>query len=270
MFRNTGFVIATGVLFLHATSPLVAQTGTLVGTVIADSLGTPVAGAQLTIPSLGLRAIANYLGEFRFSRLPAGMLTIDVHRLGFAAFSDTVTVAANAPTNRDFQMKTQFARLDSVRVTAPERKYISPGLAEFEERRKEGHGYFVSEEVLRKNNERSMLDVVMGNVPGLTRLRTSPRKPNESYVGTMRKCAAGPAILNCKGQSSSCPVTLYIDGHMVYSGAADHDQDVPDLGAFAVRDYAGVEYYPGGATTPVKYNATDSGCGLLILWTRER
>ena len=270
MFRNTNSVIVAGVLCLLATSPIVAQTATLVGIAIADSLGTPVAGAEVSIVSLGLRATTNYLGEFRFSRLPAGRITINVRRLGFVPMSDTVTLAENAATNREFQLNTQVARLDSVRVTEPERKYISPGLTEFEERRKEGRGYFVSEEVLRKNNERSMLDVIVANVPGLTRLRTNPRKPSEYYVGTTRKCAAGPAILACKGQSPSCPVTLYIDGHMLYSAAPGRDQDLPDLTSFAVRDYAGVEYYPGGATAPVKYNATDSGCGLLILWTRER
>jgi hypothetical protein len=32
----------------------------------------------------------------------------------------------------------------------------------------------------------------------------------------------------------------------------------------------GVEYYAGGATMPPQYNGTDSGCGVLLLWTRER
>jgi hypothetical protein len=240
-----------------------AQSATLSGTV-ADSLGNAVGGAEVSIVSLGLRATTNYLGEFKFTRLPAGAAIVSVRRLGFVPFSDSVTLVADIITNREFQLATQVARLDSVKVTAQERKYISPGLAEFEERRKEGHGYFVGEDEMRKNDERAMIDLVVGHVPGLNRFRMVG---NKMYVATMRKCAAGPAILNCRG-TSVCPVTLYIDGLVVYT--ADRGQDAPDLSSYRVRDFTGVEYYPGGASIPVKYNATDSGCGLLILWTRER
>jgi hypothetical protein len=242
-----------------------AQTATFAGTVVGDSSGHAVGGAEVSIPKLGLRATTNYLGEFRFNRLPDGQVILQIRRLGFVPFTDTVTLAAGQQTNREYQLAVQVATLDSVAVTAPERKYISPGLAEFEERRKAGHGYFVSEETLRRNDERAMIDVVVGQVPGLSRFRVYP---NRFYVGTTRKCAPGPAILNCRGQQSHCPVTLYIDGHVIYT--ATQGGEIPDLASFRVREYAGVEYYPGGATVPAKYNATDSGCGLLILWTRER
>jgi hypothetical protein len=65
-------------------------------------------------------------------------------------------------------------------------------------------------------------------------------------------------------------VTLYIDGHVVYTAAQNNGEPPPDLSAFHGRDYAGVEFYPGAASIPAKYNGTDSGCGLLGLWTREK
>jgi len=37
-----------------------------------------------------------------------------------------------------------------------------------------------------------------------------------------------------------------------------------------VDQFAGVEFYPGGATIPSQYNKTGSSCGVLLLWTRER
>jgi hypothetical protein len=37
-----------------------------------------------------------------------------------------------------------------------------------------------------------------------------------------------------------------------------------------VSDLAGVEFYPETGTGPPEYNATGSGCGTLLLWTRER
>jgi hypothetical protein len=268
VFRH--FTSAVGGLALPAlgAAALAAQTATLGGTVVADSLGHPVTGADVSIPSLGRRTTTNYLGEFKFSALPGGLLVVSVRRLGFAPFRDTVTIVDGRLSNRDFQLVEQARQLDSVTVTAPERKYISPGLAEFEERRKQGHGHFISEEVLRKSEDHGLVELVLGQIPGLSRFNPDPRRPTATFVRTTRKCAAGPAILGCRGGSSACPVTLYLDGQMIYSAA--RGDDVPDLNLFHVRDYAGIEYYAGGATAPLKYNVTDSGCGLLLLWTRER
>jgi hypothetical protein len=36
------------------------------------------------------------------------------------------------------------------------------------------------------------------------------------------------------------------------------------------NQFAAVEYYPGGASVPAEYNSTGGGCGVLLLWTRER
>ena len=46
--------------------------------------------------------------------------------------------------------------------------------------------------------------------------------------------------------------------------------DIPDMGGFQINDYAAVEYYAGGATVPLQYNQTGGGCGVLVLWTREK
>jgi hypothetical protein len=132
VFRNICSLIAALAL---STSSLAAQTAMLGGTIAGDSLGHPVGGAEVSIPSLGLKTTTNYMGEFRFSHLPAGLLTINIRHLGFAPLSDTVTVSADAPTNRDFQLSAQATTLDSVKVTEAKPANISPGLAEFEERR---------------------------------------------------------------------------------------------------------------------------------------
>ena len=43
-----------------------------------------------------------------------------------------------------------------------------------------------------------------------------------------------------------------------------------NLQQMRVDQFAGVEFYPGGATIPSQYNKTGSSCGVLLLWTRER
>jgi len=192
-----------------------------------------------------------------------------VRHVGFAPLYDTITVADGARIEREFMLSEQATQLDSVRVTAAVRKNISPALTDFEARRKSGFGHFITEDELRKNDDRQLLDVIVGRIPGTKSFPVSKHQ-NVFYIASGRQCAPGPAIINCKpGQANFCPVTLYVDGIMVYdaSGVAI---DPPDMRNYDIRHYAAVEYYAGGATTPVKYNATSSGCGVLLLWSRER
>ena len=249
-------------------SPVRAQTGVLTGRVVRDASGTELAGADISIPGLQRSTTANYRGEFRLDRLPAGRYAVSIRAVGFAPLSDTVTFGEGARVDREFLLDQKIQTLDTVTTAAPERKYISPGLQEFEERRKGGHGYFISEEALRKEDNRNMLNVVTGRIPGLTRFRL-PR--SGYYIGTARKCAAGPTILACRNGPNFCPVTLYINGSLIFDASNTKDPaDFPNIESFRPEDYAGVEFFPGGSTTPVKYNATSSGCGTLLLWTRER
>ena len=249
--------------------PLGAQSAVLTGTVVRDSSGAPIADAEVSIPSLNRSTRTNYRGEFRLNALPAGALAVVVRLPGFAPLTDSITFADGARIDREFSLRAQPVTLDTVRTSTPERKYISPNLRDFEERRTSGRGgYFIDDSTLRKEQNRPMLNILMGRIPGLTRVRVPP---NRVFVGTARKCAAGPELLNCKGSNSACPVTLYVDGVRVFDAAnSPLPSDVPDLGLFRPEEYAGIEYYPGGASLPAKYGAASSGCGVLLLWSRER
>ena len=54
------------------------------------------------------------------------------------------------------------------------------------------------------------------------------------------------------------------------SPTRDQLMKIPDLNGFAVNQLAGLEFYAAGASIPPQFNATDDGCGTLLLWTRER
>ena len=267
--RNVAY--AAGFLLTVIPGIVVAQTGRLAGTVMRDSSGTALASAEVTLPDLKRSTTSNYRGEFSLSGLPAGRHAVVIRRLGFAPLIDTVAIQAGSTVDREFVLLETAVQLDSVRVAAPERKYISPHLQEFDERRKLGFGHFITEEELRKEDNRSFVNVIASRVPGIRVFRPDPRNPSSEYLGSTRKCGDGPAILSCKGGGSYCPVTMYIDGVVVFNGATEKERAfIPDLGKYATNQYAGVEFYAGAATIPPKYNMTGSGCGVLLLWTRER
>jgi hypothetical protein len=64
-------------------------------------------------------------------------------------------------------------------------------------------------------------------------------------------------------------VAVFIDGVRIYD-ASMGAMNRPDFNRINVREYAAVEFYPGGASLPMQYNSTGSDCGTLLLWTRER
>ena len=68
----------------------------------------------------------------------------------------------------------------------------------------------------------------------------------------------------------ACWVSVFVDGVRIYDRGSNKDTPPPDLTRLHTRDYDGVEFYSGGATVPAEYNTTGGGCGVLLLWTRER
>lgn len=247
-------------LALTAGVPSAAQTAMLTGSVMRDSAGHQLAAAEVLLPDLNRRVTANWAGEFKVGQLPAGRHAIVIRHVGFAPLMDTIDVADGAKLDREFILVEAPTKLDEVQVKAPEKKYVSPGLQEFEERRKAGAGHFIDEEVMRKNNERRLIDVIAGNMPGI----------NTFFVKTGGSIMKEFLSSGRKSGNGQCPVTVYLDGLRIYDAAKDLPDQMPDLSRYNTRDYAAVEYYSGGATVPLRYNATSSGCGVLLLWTRER
>jgi hypothetical protein len=227
----------------------------LTGTVMRDSAGHQLAAAEVVMPDLNRRATTNWSGEFKLGQLPAGRYAIVIRHVGFAPLTGTVDIAPGANVDREFVLSEVPAKLDEVQIKAPERKYISPGLQEFEERRKAGFGHFIDEAEMRRSNERRLIDV-LAELPGISRF----------FKGSTEYLSSGRG----GGKGGVCPITLYLDGVRVYDSAKDIPAQMPDLSRFNTREYAAVEFYAGGATVPLKYNGSSSGCGVMLLWTRER
>jgi hypothetical protein len=268
-------VLRNGEFFLVclAATQLRAQSATLVGTVFRDSAGSEVGGAEVSLPALSRATTSNYRGEFRLDGLPPGKHVIAIRRVGFAAYQDTVQLLAAQITQREFILRPVVASLDSVVVTAQPRKYISPGLRGFEDRRVLGFGHFIDEGELRKNDERP-LSSLLTQLPG-GRAIYGPQGA-EFFVSTRKPCR-GRALSSCA--RPNCFVTVFLNGALIYSvgamplssdGRSAPENQPPDVYRIRVKELAGVEFYPSDSSIPAEFRAGDSGCGTLLLWSRER
>ena len=60
------------------------------------------------------------------------------------------------------------------------------------------------------------------------------------------------------------------DGVRIYDLTLTRGAQPIDFSKMDGMDLAAAEYYGGGAASPPEYNTTSQGCGVLVLWTRER
>jgi hypothetical protein len=157
-------------------------------------------------------------------------------------------------------------KLDTVKVRAEAPpNYISPALRGFEERRAKGMGKFISEKELRAADNRTLPNILT-KLPGV-RLRY---EHSSTFVVASRSGSKGGRGMG----GSPCYVAVYQDGMRLFGGGGGGGgtpEQPMDFQRLQVREYAGIEFYPGGASMPVEFNQTKgSDCGTLLLWTRER
>ena len=60
----------------------------------------------------------------------------------------------------------------------------------------------------------------------------------------------------------NCPLRVFIDGVLLPSPANLYDLPSP-------KELAGIEIYPGPETIPLQYKTGESGCGVMLFWTKD-
>ena len=191
----------------------------------------------------------NQLGAFLLTPVPTGTHSLHVRRLGYLPLTMQVTM---------FDGDTLTARLTLARVVTLDSIEVATarsGIAEFEERRANGAGHYITRDELARYPTRRVADV-LGRVPGLR--VSSNRSRGESYAMSAR----GPISLS----GTPCYTQVYVDGFPVYSGPPS---PAFNLNTVSVVDVEGIEFYRGGAGLPAKFNRTGSACGVLVIWTKR-
>lgn len=107
-------------LAVFAPAVLAAQGGTVQGRV-ADSSGTPVVNATVSLTPGGLRTRTNDLGEFYLQRVTPGTYALRGRRIGYDGAAVTVTVAAGQTVRQDLIMWRKATTLTAVQVVVGSR-----------------------------------------------------------------------------------------------------------------------------------------------------
>lgn len=123
--------------------------------------------------------------------------------------------------------------------------------------------------MLRKNDNRQLSEII-ATLPGL---RVTRGMGNAGWIagtrgsGSTRNSGFAPSEMDKrKGARPGCYSTVMLDGGYVFSNRGG--EMLFDVNILQTSQIAGIEYYPGASTVPLKFRGADTGCGLLIIWTR--
>ncbi len=234
--------------------PRVASTLGVIDGAVTDTALRPVAMAEIAILRTDIKLQTNSSGRFRFVDVPAGQYLLIVRRLGYRPISAIIEVARADTVRLSYTLEPVTHALDRVVITEERR---SLRMMEFEERRRQGQGFFITQDMIEKRN----LPVSADYLRLSTTVALAPSHNNSgiSDLVAVSKREAGSIYGDGAG---ACAMQIVIDG-------------VPMPPRFPLellpnpRELAGIEIYSGPATVPAQFSGLDRRCGMIIFWTRD-
>lgn len=244
---------------------------TLSGRVVhsASKAGIPSAEVRL---SPGNQLVATDSdGYFRFDRVPPGSISVLVRRLGFAPESTSFAVRAADDLEILIELEQSAQALDTVTVAARENALARGKLSGFYERKRYGIGRFFDSDILERQQDRRLGDLITASTPGSRLVRSLTG--SMAWIATTRRTGiifGGSTVdewdRNRGADPRACYPDVYLDGIVVYSFGSR--MSLFDINGIPTAHLSAVEFYVGPSQTPLQYNKTSAVCGVLLIWTK--
>lgn len=241
-----------GTATLARSTPLLAQTGSVVGRVTQAGAARPVGSAQIIVVGTPLGTQTNEAGEYRLVAVPVGTHEIRVQRIGFAPVTSSVTVADGQTATLNFEIRDAPVSLEQVVVTAT--------------------GEVRKKEVAHTVSTISAAEIEDAPIVNTQQLITA-RAPGVTVLSNSGQPGAGGTI-RLRGNNSisqgNNPI-IYVDGVRIYSGRTstvpNARQTTFPLNDIAAEDIERVEIVKGAAATTL-YGTEASG-GVIQIFTKR-
>lgn len=246
-----GIVLAA---LVFAATPVLAQTGTIVGRVTDTRSGVPVTTAQITVTGTSLGAVVDADGRFRIANVPPGTYEVRARSIGYQPATATVTATADASATVNLTMSETATSLEAVLVT---------GAVGDTRRRAIGNAVSTVSvaDVVGKSAVNNVTEVLQSKVPGLTLM------PGSGEAGTSTNYRLRGAGSLYAGNNP----TIYVDGVRVNSrGQGNYTvfgQNTSSLDAINPSDIESIEVIKGPAAATL-YGA-EAAAGVIQIITKR-
>ena len=246
-------LLVAAALVATVQAPVAAQTGTITGAVRSVTNGQPIAGAQVSIPAINAGVLANNVGRYLLSNVPAGTHTVEVQYIGYSMASAEVTVTADGAVVQDFELRSEAISLEGVIVT---------GTAGASRRREIGNSVSqLNAESFQTAPITTVADILQGRTLGATVLN------NGGQVG------AGSTI-KLRGNNSvsfSNSPLVYVDGVRIRERGLIHsdeaNQQTNPFDDINPADIERIETIKGAAATTLY--GTEAAGGVIQIFTKR-
>jgi hypothetical protein len=223
--------------------------------VVRNTQGVAIPGADVWIDGTDRRVVSNDSGEYRIDGVPSGNTKVMVRHIGFHPDSKRLTLAPGDTRQVRFALEGMLEELDAILVTA--REGSNGRMQEFWARRMVGIGVFITRADIERLHPGQTVDLfrsVMG-------IRIISRGTEGTRLVSGRSGISG-SLRGNSAASSACAMQYYVDGIFMTPGTFSVDEIAP-------AQLEAVEVFRGPSEVPARFRQRDTGCGLVVLWTRE-
>ena len=181
----SGFVVAQPLRNTVANSPE-PKVGSLSGTVTDKVSGTPMVGANVSIPDLKIGAVTDAAGKYIIENIPKGVYLVQVSYIGYATFNQPVDLSKTAVLN--VQLKISSIEADEVVVTGVSKATVI--------KRDPVPMVAISKTYIDEHSASGNVIAEIANVPGVSAVTTGPNisKPYIRGLGYNRVVTAEDGI----------------------------------------------------------------------------
>lgn len=217
-------------------------TASITGRLVDLQSRTPVPGALVSILGTSYLTGTDSVGRFTHGGLAGGTYFLEIRAVGYGAAAWLVRLRDGEAIDTVFELLPLQYELDPV-VVAARPTLAQRRVQEFERRRQERRGVFLTGQQIEATRAVTLMDVLR-DVPGV-RLLCNTRG---CQVRMTRSARGG-----------GCQADWVMDGHPATHSATPH---MPTNGII------GIEIYRSLSETPPEFLKSDSQCGVIVIWTR--
>jgi hypothetical protein len=229
-----------------------ATTGAITG-VVRRRTGSVIPGATVAVIGTDSRTQADESGGFTLRDVLAGPRIVEARAIGYPPGRAQATVRAGRTQRVEIVVGDSVSVLDPVTVEARYTPYLAR--VGFEQRRNTAQGHFLDTTAI-KSSGAVQFEEVFRMVPGV---RLVPN--GSSYLVELQRGQGqifNPALANY------CPPLYYVDG--VYFPLPPIE--TPSL-PVVPQEVLAIEVYSNLFSAPPQYQRMDSGCGVILIWTKR-